>query len=74
MCVDFDHLKEANLNRAYTREDAREHVLKVEVARDIAEEAATAPGFEDRAVQGSIVECVNGAMRPLVTCWTAMSF
>jgi hypothetical protein len=59
--VDFDHLKEANLNRAYgaTREDAREHALKAEVARAIAEEAATAPGFEARAVQGSIVEAAN---------------
>jgi proteasome lid subunit RPN8/RPN11 len=59
--VDFDHLKEANLNRAYgaTREDAREHAQKAEVARDIAEEAATAPGFEARAVQGSIVEATS---------------
>ena len=59
--VDFDHLKEANLNRAYgaTREDAREHALKAEVARDIAEDAATASGFEARAIQGSIVETAN---------------
>jgi hypothetical protein len=56
--VDFDHLKEANLNRAYgaTPEDARQNQPKAEVARRIAENAATAPGFQARAVQGSIVE------------------
>lgn len=65
--VDFDHLKEANLNRAYgaTREDAREHALKAEVARNLAEEAATAPGFEARAIQGSIVESTNDAYAAL---------
>jgi hypothetical protein len=59
--VDFDHLKEANLNRAYgaTREDAREHELKAKVVRDTAEKAATASGFEARAIQGSIVESAN---------------
>jgi len=56
--VDFDHLKEANLNRAYgaSREDARSKVRKAELARDVAEEAATAPGFQARAVHGSVVE------------------
>jgi len=32
---------------------------QLEVARDIAEEAATASGFEARAIQGSIVEAAN---------------
>lgn len=59
--VDFDSLKEANRNRAYgsSWQDARDHTRKAELARDIAEEAATAPGFEARAVHGSIVEAAN---------------
>ena len=71
--VDFDHLKEANLNRAYgaTSEDAREHARKAEVARDIAEEAATASGFQAQAVHGSIVEAANddyAALGPVLDC------
>ncbi|VTT86191.1 molybdopterin biosynthesis protein MoeB [Halorubrum sp. DM2] len=59
--VDFDHLKGANLNRAYgaSREDARSNVRKADLARNIAEEAATAPGFQARAVHGSIIEDAN---------------
>jgi len=74
--VDFDHLKEANLNRAYgaTREDAREHALKAEVARNLAEEAATAPGFEARAIKAASSSPLTTLMQLLVTCWTVMSF
>lgn len=59
--VDFDSLKEANRNRAYgsSRQDARDHIRKATLARDIAEDAATAPGFEARAVHGSIIEAAN---------------
>ncbi|AEH39284.1 ThiF family adenylyltransferase [Halopiger xanaduensis] len=71
--VDFDHLKEANLNRAYgaSPEDARSNVRKAELARDIAEKAATAPGFQARAVHGSVVERGNddySALGALLDC------
>lgn len=71
--VDFDHLKEANLNRAYgaSREDARTNARKVEIARDTAEKAATAPGFQARAIHGSVVEGDNdgyAALGALLDC------
>lgn len=71
--VDFDHLKEANLNRAYgaSRDDARANARKVEIARAVAEEAATAPGFQARAIHGSVVEGVNddyAALGGLLNC------
>nr|WP_254525478.1 ThiF family adenylyltransferase [Natrinema caseinilyticum] len=56
--VDFDRVKPVNRNRALgaTKEDARHQRPKAEVARRVAEQHATAPGFEARAVVGSIVE------------------
>jgi hypothetical protein len=71
--IDFDHLKEANLNRAYsaTRTDARDQASKVEIARRIAERAATAPGFQAHTVTGSVVENRNSeyaALGALLDC------
>lgn len=71
--IDFDHVKEANLNRAYGAdpEDARDQRPKVEVARREAERAATAPGFEARAIQGSVIEDTDdefSALGALLDC------
>ena len=59
--LDFDRVKEQNLNRSQgaTREDARLLRLKVEVGARLARESATAPHFEVRPVEGSVVEAEN---------------
>ena len=56
--VDFDRLKESNLNRAQgaDRIDVRQERLKTAVAERVARAAATADGFETRIVDGSVVE------------------
>jgi|AntDeeMinimDraft_5_1070356.scaffolds.fasta_scaffold02220_3 molybdopterin/thiamine biosynthesis adenylyltransferase len=56
--VDFDVIEKANLNRAQgaTEADARLNRPKVEVASEVALESATAPNFDVRPIEGSVVE------------------
>lgn len=56
--LDFDRIKRQNLNRSQgaTRVDASVRRLKVEVGARLARESSTAPQFEVRPIEGSVVE------------------
>lgn len=56
--VDFDRVKHANRNRMVgtTQEDADNRIRKIDVARRVAENAATVPEFDVVTVFGSVVE------------------
>lgn len=56
--VDFDHLEEANFNRAQgaRRIDVHQERPKTQVAERVARRSTTAEGFKTRVVDGSVVD------------------